>query len=410
MWSSQSQDPIDKVIWTPCHLVPLLLQLQSPRLSGKVPSISSSGTGSVSYGRHGLKTLEKAAKEGFEELQGLIANQQRWVTLTIQIKSDVDAQHACGAIDIQMASRSKAVASTSSVCYEEYRELEEEMTWRCAGCSHSLGINFRMGVESMQTIFVKDDEGQLWVTCSSRGCNLRYHVEHCGVTYQDIKTNGDFICPQHKEKEFSIKSGGSEDIKHHVASEKHKKNTAIREGEKTNNKITALRCADVGHVIAKLHVKEELSRQKFDLHSDGTSRGKNKTVGQQVTLADGSMLSLAYHSVAREDAKSLLEIAVITLEELSSLDTKGEKVDLTLKKLFRNLVGIMTDRAATMKLFQEEMEKKRKEILVTRSFQELLVAAACVERELVEAEESGEALHLAQASMVRDEGVAKQLM
>ncbi|KAK7504777.1 hypothetical protein BaRGS_00003805 [Batillaria attramentaria] len=38
--------------------------------------------------------------------------------------------------------------------------------------------------------------------------------------------------------EFSIKSGGSDDIKRHVASEKHKKNTAIREGEKSNNKIT----------------------------------------------------------------------------------------------------------------------------------------------------------------------------
>ena len=49
-------------------------------------------------------------------------------------------------------------------------------------------------------------------------------------------------------------------------------------------------------------------------------------------------------------------------EELEDLDPT-EVNPVSTADLMRNMVGIMTDRAATMKLFQKEVEEKRKEIL-----------------------------------------------
>ena len=99
-----------------------------------------------------------------------------------------------------------------------------------------------------------------------------------------------------------------------------------------------------------------MSSKKYDLHCDGTSRAREKFVGQQVTLEDRSTLSIGFQIVAREDAQSLLQLSVMMLEELADLHATGE-ADATeqdqadLKQLFQNMVGIMTDRAATMKLF-----------------------------------------------------------
>ena len=128
------------------------------------------------------------------------------------------------------------------------------------------------------------------------------------------------------------------------------------------SKSSALRFADVGHVIAKMHAREEMTTKAFDLHCDGTSRSREKFVGQQITLADNTTLSLGFQLTAREDAQSLLDLTLHILDELHYLDfdARGEE---QLKDMLRNMVGIMTDRANVMKSFQDAVETKKKEIL-----------------------------------------------
>ena len=118
----------------------------------------------------------------------------------------------------------------------------------------------------------------------------------------------------------------------------------------------------MGHVITKMHAREEMTTKAFDLHCDGTSRSRENFVGQQITLADNTTLSLGFQLTAREDAQSLLDLTLRISDELHYLDfdARGEE---QLKDMLRNMVGIMTDRANVMKSFQEAVEAKKKEIL-----------------------------------------------
>ena len=128
------------------------------------------------------------------------------------------------------------------------------------------------------------------------------------------------------------------------------------------SKSSALRFADVGHVIAKMHAREQMTTKEYDLHCDGTSRCREKFVGQQVTLADNTTLSLGFQLTAREDSQSLLELTLHMFDELHYLDFDGRGEE-QLKGMMRNMVGIMTDRANVMKCYQDAVEGKRKEIL-----------------------------------------------
>nr|KAG5701964.1 hypothetical protein BaRGS_034546 [Batillaria attramentaria]KAG5701965.1 hypothetical protein BaRGS_034547 [Batillaria attramentaria]KAG5701966.1 hypothetical protein BaRGS_034548 [Batillaria attramentaria] len=71
-------------------------------------------------------SLENAAKEGFRELQGLIANRQRWVTLAIGMKSELDSNNACGAFDVRMASRA-TFAGPQRLREFDQRRLQDKM-------------------------------------------------------------------------------------------------------------------------------------------------------------------------------------------------------------------------------------------------------------------------------------------
>ena len=118
----------------------------------------------------------------------------------------------------------------------------------------------------------------------------------------------------------------------------------------------------MGHVIAKMHAREELTTKVFDLHCDGTNRSREKFVGQQITLGDNTTLSLGFQLTAREDAQSLFDLTLHILDELHYLDFDARGKE-QLKDMLGNMVGIMTDRANVMKSFQDAVEAKKKEIL-----------------------------------------------
>ena len=105
-----------------------------------------------------------------------------------------------------------------------------------------------------------------------------------------------------------------------------------------------------------------MTTQAFDLHCDGTRRSREKFVGQQITLAGNTTLSLGFQLTAREDAQSLLDLTLHILDELHYLDF-GARGEEQLKDMLRNTVGIMTDRANVMKSFQDAVETKKKAIL-----------------------------------------------
>ena len=117
----------------------------------------------------------------------------------------------------------------------------------------------------------------------------------------------------------------------------------IPDGE-LSSKSSALRFVDVGHVIAKMHAtaREEMTTKAFDLQCDGTSRSREKFVGQQITLADNTTLSLGFQLTAREDAQSLHDLTLHILDELHYLDFDVQDEE-QLKDMLRNMVGVMTD-------------------------------------------------------------------
>ena len=52
-------------------------------------------------------------------------------------------------------------------------------------------------------------------------------------------------------------------------------------------------------------------------------RSREKFVGQQLTLADNTTLSLGFQLTAREDSQSLLDLTLHMLDELHCLDFDG---------------------------------------------------------------------------------------
>ena len=121
-------------------------------------------------------------------------------------------------------------------------------------------------------------------------------------------------------------------------------------------KTTSLRFADQSHALAKMQVAEETSKQKFDIHSDGTTKKQNKFVGLQVTLQNKQTLSLGFESVAQENAQTLLDVFLDKIHELSLLNYED---DIDENQIFQNIVGVMTDRASTMKCVGRLLDQHR---------------------------------------------------
>ena len=130
------------------------------------------------------------------------------------------------------------------------------------------------------------------------------------------------------------------------------------------SKSTCLRFADIGHVLSKLQIQEELKKQLFDLHVDGTSKDHRKLVGHQVTLESGRQMALGFTSVDREDTTTLITITMNLMQEIASIGSESkEDAEDILKDIFRHMVATMTDRAATMKSFGRSLKGLKMEVL-----------------------------------------------
>lgn len=105
-------------------------------------------------------------------------------------------------------------------------------------------------------------------------------------------------------------------------------------------RTTNLRFADQSHSLVKIQVAEAISTQHFDLHADGTTKKQKKYVGLQVTLDNKQTLSLGFNAVAHETARTILDLTLDRIQELSVLnseeDSENEK-----RKIMQNLVGLM---------------------------------------------------------------------
>ena len=93
----------------------------------------------------------------------------------------------------------------------------------------------------------------------------------------------------------------------------------VAEGDLPSER-SVLRFMDMGQVLGKMQIASALTESEhFDLHTDGTSKGGKKYVGQQVTTDDGYTLSCGYTVVATETADCLVGLATDLLEELCCL-------------------------------------------------------------------------------------------
>ena len=77
-------------------------------------------------------------------------------------------------------------------------------------------------------------------------------------------------------------------------------------------------------------------------------------MGFQVTLENKKTLALGFEPVAHETAQTLLDLALTKLEELSLLFSP-EDSQSRFKTMLANIVGVMTDRAGTMKAFGKQL-------------------------------------------------------
>lgn len=113
-------------------------------------------------------------------------------------------------------------------------------------------------------------------------------------------------------------------------------------------KTTSLRFADQSHSLSKIQVAEAISENRYDIHTDGTSKKNKKFVGFQVTLENKQTLCLGFDPVANQTAQTVLDLALNKLDEFAFLTAK-EDTEAEKKKMLQNLVGLMSDRASTMK-------------------------------------------------------------
>ncbi|KAL8580974.1 hypothetical protein ACOMHN_017540 [Nucella lapillus] len=122
---------------------------------------------------------------------------------------------------------------------------------------------------------------------------------------------------------------------------------------------TSINIADEGHFLAKFQATEtSLAADNVTLHTDGTSRGAHKIVGQQITLDSGATLYLGLNTVAKEDSETLLEVTIQMLQELSDVyaaEETNDRKEEVFNALLTKLTSCMSDRAAVMKLFSTKL-------------------------------------------------------
>ncbi|KAL8594767.1 hypothetical protein ACOMHN_047485 [Nucella lapillus] len=130
---------------------------------------------------------------------------------------------------------------------------------------------------------------------------------------------------------------------------------------------TCINIADEGHFLAKFQATETiLAADNVTLHTDGTSRGAHKIVGQQITLDSGATLYLGLNTVATEDSETLLEVTIQMLQELSDVyaaEETNDRKEEVFNAFLTKLTSCMSDRAAVMKLFSTKLSDFLQSIL-----------------------------------------------
>ena len=138
---------------------------------------------------------------------------------------------------------------------------------------------------------------------------------------------------------------------------------------------TSLRFADQGHFLAKFQIAEAMVEEEhFDLHIDGTTRDHRKYVGQQITSSSGS-LCCGFDEVAAEDSKTLVDITIGLLQEVTEVFDEDEK-DQHFRTALQHLSGLMSDRASVNKAMKRDVNDLRKATLGTDEDLEFLFCNA----------------------------------
>ena len=116
--------------------------------------------------------------------------------------------------------------------------------------------------------------------------------------------------------------------------------------------------------MSKLQIAENVLESKdVTLHTDGTTRDDNKTVGQQINLPSGATLSLGFVGVGTENSSTLLELTIDLLDELSKiyhLHSENEENETIFKDVLEKLTSVMSDGASGMKSYNEKLLQYKK--------------------------------------------------
>ena len=117
---------------------------------------------------------------------------------------------------------------------------------------------------------------------------------------------------------------------------------------------------DRAQCLSKFQVAEGIvDGEMWDLHSDGTTRDGKKFVGTQVILDTGRSLSTGFKPVAVEDSSTLLDNAIVMIEELCDMYDADNREHI-FKSILQKMFAVMSDRASVNKAFNEKLSNYRK--------------------------------------------------
>lgn len=121
---------------------------------------------------------------------------------------------------------------------------------------------------------------------------------------------------------------------------------------------TVLKITDESQYIVKTMYSELICQAThFGLHKDGTSRKKQKILGNSLTLSSKEVLPLGFRHIASETAATITKIAKKELKEVASC---GKTV---VSQIVKKLTYVMSDRAANEKLSNKQIGEWKQELL-----------------------------------------------
>ena len=107
------------------------------------------------------------------------------------------------------------------------------------------------------------------------------------------------------------------------------------------------------------------------MHCDGTGKAEGYLFRTTyIVLSNGKQLSLGFSELACEDSETLLNKCVNAFKEIVEIHCLNEEQkneDQLLKEVIQKMKGVMSDRAAVMKPFDEKMHQFKLSLLGTES-------------------------------------------